>query len=95
MRNEDLAANRICFRNERSISPHGDSDEESCMCSVELVENHVTLTLDGSEYCFTAQQCAEVVKKLSKMLLIYSSLGICRASAESALQWTLLLPGAD
>jgi hypothetical protein len=86
MRNEALAANKVCFRNERSISPHGDSNEESYMCSVELVENHVTLTLDGSEYCFTAQQCAEVVIKLSKMLLVYSSLGICQASAESTLQ---------
>jgi hypothetical protein len=86
MRDEALAANKVCFRNERSISPHGDSDEESYMGSVEVVDSHVTLTLDGSEYCFTAQQCTEVVKTFSKMLLIYSNLGIFRASAEYALR---------
>jgi hypothetical protein len=55
------------------------------MASVEMVGNYVALTLDESGYCFTALQYAEVFKKLSKMLLIFSGLGMCKASATSAL----------
>lgn len=64
-----LAVNKVVFKAERSISWHGYSDSAPYVASVEAVDSNVSLVLDDSEYCFTAQQCAEVTKNLVMMLL--------------------------
>lgn len=83
MRAEDLTANKVVFKAERSISWHGYSDSAPYMASVEVVGSNVALVLDDSGYCFTAQQCVEVTKNFVKMLLTYAYLGICQASSIS------------
>jgi hypothetical protein len=77
-----LAANKVVFKAERSISWHGYSDDEPYLASVEAIDSTVSLVLDDSDYCFTAQQCAEVTKTLVRMLLKYVDLGIFQVSAE-------------
>jgi hypothetical protein len=86
MKAEDLAAGNVVFMVERSMSRHGYSDNSPYVASVEVVDNHVSFLIDDSEYCFTAQQCAEVAENLARILLIYSGLGICPGSAESVLR---------
>lgn len=79
-----MAANKVVFKAERSISWHGYSDGALYFVSVEAVDSNVSLVLDHSEYCFTAQQCAEVTKNLVGMLLKYADLGIFQVGAECA-----------
>jgi hypothetical protein len=82
MNTEVLAANNVVFKAERLISTHGYPNSAPYLASVEVMDGNVSLVLDHSEYCFTAQQCAEVTKKLVRMLLKYADLGICQGSAE-------------
>lgn len=77
-----LAANKVVFKAARWISLHGYSDSAPYLASVGAVDSNVSLVLDDSEYCFTAQQCAEMTKNLVRMLLKYANLGICQVSAE-------------
>lgn len=86
MNAEDLAASNIVFRVERQMQWHGFTDLDSYTSYFEVVDNHVSLILDESEHCFTAQQCAEVAKSLARVLLTYSRLGVCQGSAESISQ---------
>lgn len=86
MKSEALAASKNVYMVERSISWHGYSDDASYVASVKVMRNYVSFVLDGSEYCFTAQHCAEVTKNLVKMLLIHSGLGIYKGSAVSVLR---------
>lgn len=86
MKSETMAASKIVYMVERSMIWHGDSDDASYVASVEVVDNYVSFVLDGSEYCFTAQQCAAVTTNLVKLLLRYSGLGICQGSAVSVLR---------
>ena len=98
MNTEMLAANKVVFKAERSISWHGYSDGAPYIASVEAVNSNVSLVLDHSEYCFTAQQCAEVTKNLVKMLLKYADLGMfqvgaeCVARLEAKASWFRLFP---
>ncbi|VEF10874.1 Uncharacterised protein [Pseudomonas fluorescens] len=82
MNTELLAANKVVFKAERSISLHGYSDSAPYLASVEIPDGNVSLVLDHSEYRFTAQQCAEVTKNLVKMLLKYADLGMFQVGAE-------------
>jgi hypothetical protein len=86
MKADDLAASKVVFMVERSMSRHGYSDSSLYVASVEVVDNHVSFVIDDSEYCFTAHQCTEVARNLSRMLLTYSDLGICQGSAESVMR---------
>ena len=69
MKGEVFAASNVVFMVERLMTWHGFTEHESYMASIEVVDNHVALSLDDSEHCFTAQQCAEVTKSLARMLL--------------------------
>ena len=82
MNGEVFAENNVVFMVERPMRWHGFTDHEPYIASVGVVDNHVSLVLDGSEHCFTAQQCAEVTKSLARMLLTYSHLGVFQGSAE-------------
>jgi hypothetical protein len=86
MNSEVFAASNFVFMVERPMRWHGFTDHEPYIASVEVVDNHVSLVLDDSEYCFTAQQCAEVTKSLARVLLTYSHLGGFQGSAESISQ---------
>ncbi|MDI1330134.1 hypothetical protein [Pseudomonas sp.] len=81
-----FASSNVVFMVERPMRWHGFTDHESYIASVEVVDNHVSLVLDDSEHCFTAQQCAEVTKSLARVMLTYSRLGACQGSAESISQ---------
>ncbi|URM27065.1 hypothetical protein LLY42_24920 [Pseudomonas frederiksbergensis] len=83
MNGEVFAASNVVLMVERLMKWHGFTDHEPYMASVEVVDNHVSLVLDYSEHCFTAQQCAEVTKSLARMLLTYSHLGVFQGSAEA------------
>lgn len=80
MKGESLAPSKLVFMVERSMISSG---YEPYKASVEVVENRMSFVLDDSEYCFTAQQCAEVAKNLARMLVTYSGLGIFQGGAES------------
>lgn len=86
MSTEVFAANKVVFKAERLISRHGYPDSAPYFACVEAVDSNVSLVLDHSEYCFTAQQCAEVTKNLVRMLLKYTDLGIFQVSAECVSQ---------
>ena len=86
MNTEALAANKVVFKAERLISRHGYPDSAPYLASVEIMDGNVSLVLDHSEYCLTAQQCAEVTKNLVRMLLKYADLGIFQVSAECVAQ---------
>ncbi|VVP84914.1 hypothetical protein PS918_02679 [Pseudomonas fluorescens] len=86
MKAKDLSSSSVIFIVERLMSRHGCFDNSPCVASVEVADNHASFLIDDSEYCFTAQQCAEVAKNLARLLLIYSGLGICPGSAESVLR---------
>ncbi|MEB0222886.1 hypothetical protein [Pseudomonas sp. 10S4] len=86
MNGEVFAASNVVFMVERPMRWHGFADHEPYMASVEVVDNHVSLVLDDSEYCFTGQQCAEVTKSLARVLLTYSHLGVLQGAAESISQ---------
>jgi hypothetical protein len=74
--------NKVVFVVEHSMKRHGCTDG-AYLASLEVIDGQVSFLIDDSEYCFTAQQCAEVSKSLAKMLLTNSNLGICEGSAES------------
>jgi hypothetical protein len=86
MNGEVFAASNIVFMVERPMRWHGFTDHEPYMASVEVADNYVSLVLDDSEHCFTAQQCAEVTKSLARMLLTCSHLGVFQGSAEAISQ---------
>jgi hypothetical protein len=80
MKGESLAPSKLVFMVERSMISDG---YEPYKASVEVLENRMSFVLDDSEYCFTAQQCAEVAKNLARVLVTYSGLGIFQGRAES------------
>lgn len=82
MNGEDFAASNVVFMVERPMRWHCFTDHEPYIASVEVVD-HVSLVLDYSEHCFTAQQCAEVTKSLARVLLTYSHLGVFQSGADS------------
>lgn len=86
MNGGDLAASNVVFKVERQMKWHGFTDHDPYTAFVEVVDNHVSVVLDDSEHCFTAQQCAEVTKSLARVLLTYSHLGVFQGSAESISQ---------
>ncbi|MDL2189223.1 hypothetical protein P5706_34205 [Pseudomonas sp. ChxA] len=63
----DLSMSTL-FKAERLMICRAFIEERPFTASVELTNNVVTCTLDGSDYCFTAQQCGELADSLATLV---------------------------
>lgn len=81
------AGSKVSFESIRSLHWQGYGLKSAFIGEVATRGGHVYLTLDGSEYAFSAQQSTEISKNLLQTFGIYAKLGVLQPDDEQKDLW--------